>query len=291
MLILEHAIRADWKLVAPAKATEKSRDVYRFQVVAPAGKTVSFDVAEDQTRIDHVALETRKNLQPYYAVAAGILVKPLLKTGKDELLSLKIAKGVLVPTYRVRESKAYIIQNNGDEDRTFTVDHVILKGYKRLDKDGDQVGPAVHRFQIKVAAHKTGLHEVIEQRENQDRQRDLRNVGDELLHEYQTSPVVGAKVKAALQKYAELRDAAAAAQKKLSEQKLDLKILSDDQARLRENLKIVPPTSEPYKDFLKKFVALEGEIEALQKQVRQQEAVWQKQERAVESYVNGLTAE
>ena len=38
----------DWKLIEPKKPLETTRDHYRFQVVVPAGKTVTFDVVEEQ---------------------------------------------------------------------------------------------------------------------------------------------------------------------------------------------------------------------------------------------------
>ena len=94
----------------------------------------TFEVVEDQKRLDVVGLTGAKDAPPFYAVASGVEVKPLVKVSDDELLSLKIVKGVLTPSHRTRESKTYFVQNNSDEDRTFTVDHVVRKGYKRIDQ-------------------------------------------------------------------------------------------------------------------------------------------------------------
>ncbi len=291
-VILEHPIRSDWQLVSPAKPKERSRDVYRFQVTVPAGKTGAFDVVEDQKRIDVVSLTTNKDVPPFYAVAAGVEVKPLVKVEADELLSLKIVKGVLVPTQRTRESKTYFIQNTSDEDRTFTVDHIVRKGYKRLGPDGEQTGPAVYRFELKVPAHKTGLKEVTEERVHQDRKESLKQATlEELRRDYLTSPAVNASVKEALKKYLDLNGQRIETTRKLDEQKGQLKILTEDQARLRENLKIIPPTSDEYKSFLQKFVAREAEIDAHQKQVRQLEAALLQQQREFDSYLTALTVE
>jgi hypothetical protein len=290
-VILEHPIRGHWKLVAPAKATEKSRDVYRFQVTAPAGKTVTFDVAEDQARLDQLALTGGGDRAPFYAVAAGVEVKPLVKTSEPELTSLKIVKGVVLPVHRSRESKTYFVQNNSAEDRTFTVDHVVRDEYKRLAKDGDQVGPAVYRFKLTVAAKKTGLQEVLEERTHRSPGHGLHNVPDEEMRRFVASAAVGAKVKAALKQFMEMRAEAAETGRQLVEQKGQLKVLTEDQARLRENLKIVPQTSEPYKNFLQKFVAQEAEIDGHQKQIRQLEVALSKQQRGLESFVSALTVE
>src|SRR5262249_20984488 len=55
-LIIEHPILQDWKLLSPAKATEQSRDFYRFELKVPAGKTVTQEVVEETSRRNVMAL-------------------------------------------------------------------------------------------------------------------------------------------------------------------------------------------------------------------------------------------
>ena len=55
-LIIEHPIRDDWKLVTPEKASEISRDVYRFDLKVAAGKTAKQDVVEERSRTNVAAL-------------------------------------------------------------------------------------------------------------------------------------------------------------------------------------------------------------------------------------------
>src|SRR5262249_47316821 len=60
-MIVEHPVRNDWKLIEPARATEQSRDVYRFEVKVPAGKTVEHVVVEEQMRQTRLALSTAED--------------------------------------------------------------------------------------------------------------------------------------------------------------------------------------------------------------------------------------
>src|SRR5262249_34470563 len=69
-LVIEHPIRRDWELVAPARPAERSRDVYRFRVPVAAGQSARFEVAEEQARVDERELQNGK--EPYYAVAEGV---------------------------------------------------------------------------------------------------------------------------------------------------------------------------------------------------------------------------
>ena len=50
MLLIEHPIRPNWKLLDTEKPMESSRDMYRFLVAVPAGKTASLKVVEQQNQ-------------------------------------------------------------------------------------------------------------------------------------------------------------------------------------------------------------------------------------------------
>src|SRR5262249_30084837 len=160
------------------------------------------DVAEEQPRVDPLAA----NGSPCYA--AGVEIKPVVKLSDVELLNLKIVKGMLVPTLRYRETKTYFVQNSGDEARALTVDHVVRKEYKRLDKGGDQVGPAVFRFKLEVPVHKTAQQEVVEERTYQESNHPLQYASEETLRNSLASTAASDKVKAALKQFQELRAAA-----------------------------------------------------------------------------------
>jgi hypothetical protein len=73
------------------------------------------------------------------------------------------------------------------------------------------------------------------------------------------------------------------------EKQLDLQ--GKDQARLRENIRIIPMDSAHYKTFLEKFVGQETRIETLQKQVQELQAALQTREHDYEVFVTTLKAE
>ena len=51
VLLIEHPYRADWRLIAPEKPIERSRDVYRFEVQVKAGAATRQEVVEEQVRM------------------------------------------------------------------------------------------------------------------------------------------------------------------------------------------------------------------------------------------------
>jgi len=289
-VIIEHPIRSDWKLIEPEKPLEKTRDHYRFSTVVAAGKTVTYDVVEEQARLDNFAL-TGGN-PPFYGIGLGIEVKQALKRHEEKLVGLKIQKGIVVPTLQIRESKAYYVQNLSDQDRDFTVDHVIRPDWAHLAEMGKkEPGPGVFRFVLKVAKGKTGSQEVDEEKIYTDKGKGLKDIPDVKIREYINNPATGAAVKTGLTSTLELKTKAADTAKQLAEAEKHLDALAKDQARLRENLKIIPMTSEHYKKFLEKFVDQEARIDTFQNQIQNFQAALQTQERAYEAFVATLNVE
>ncbi len=291
-MIIEHPISSGWSLVEP-KPAEKARDVYRFQVAVPAGKTAEFQVVEEQARLDNFALTKAKDVTPHYAVGLGIEVKEVTKVAKDKLTGLRIQKGVLHPTYKMRESKTYLVQNLSSQDREFVVDHVVRPEWVLLGAADEVVkrGPEVFRFTIDAAKGKTASKEIVEELTIKDRVLSLKDLSENMLKEFLTSPVVSAEVKAGLAKWHGLSEKLAESQKQLAEVEKQLKTLSDDQSRLRSNLQIIPQTAEPYKKFLQKFVDQESEIEGFQRQIRQLQSAVQTQQRELTMFIAALNAE
>jgi hypothetical protein len=290
-VIIEHPIRSDWKLLDPQKP-EKSRDVYRFEVMVPANTSKDFTVLEEQARVDSFTLLIDKTAPPHYAVGLGIEVKETVYTFPEKLMGLKIQKGILYPTYKQRESKTYLVQNLSEQNRGFVVDHVIRADWALLEKEEiSKRGPEVYRFKIDVAAGKSAKHELIEERVVKDRNLAFKDLGDTKIKEFVNNAVVSNDVKNALVKGQALFTKLTESKQKLADQKAQLKMLTDDQERLRKNLETIPQSSEPYKKFLQKFVDMETQIEDVQKQVRQLDALAQNQQKEYDAFIAAMTAE
>jgi hypothetical protein len=55
-LLIEHPYRPEFKLLSPEKFSERARDVYRFEMEVPAGKTAKLDVVEEQELANRIQL-------------------------------------------------------------------------------------------------------------------------------------------------------------------------------------------------------------------------------------------
>lgn len=291
IVLLEHPIRTDWNLVEPKKPLEKTRSHYRFHVKVPAGKTVTQDIIEEQARLDQFAL-THRGGQPLYALGMGIEVKPVLHRSEDKLIGLKIKKGQVTAKHRQKESKTYFVQNLSDQDCTFTVDHIVRPDWVRLvDKGQEQKGPAVFRFELKVAQGKTGTQDIEEERTFEQKPVYLKEVTPQQIKLWLNTAVPSDAVKAGFTKYLTLSDQVKETREKLDQTNSELTRLEKDQSRLRENLKIIPQSQDAYKKFLDKFVAQETRIEELQQRIRDTQATLEAQTRTLDLFVATLNAE
>jgi hypothetical protein len=86
VLLIEQPVRADWKLVAPEKPAEQSRDVYRFEVKVPAGRFQRHEVTEDHESIRMTALLNKEDKEIAVLLAEGPVspeIRDALQKAKD----------------------------------------------------------------------------------------------------------------------------------------------------------------------------------------------------------------
>src|SRR5262249_61990375 len=88
-------------------------------------------------------------------------------------------------------------------------------------------------------------------------QVQLTNLDENTIRHFINQPVTSPKVKDALEQTMKFRWEVAKTQRDVAEQQRQLKVITDDQARLRANLREMPQTAAAYKRYLEKFDAQE----------------------------------
>src|SRR5260370_2533151 len=153
-----------------------------------------------------------------------------------------------------------------------------------------EVAADVYRFEVKVPAGKTETQVVTEERIiNQGFQ--VSNSDDNQIRIFMNSPVTSDKVKKGLKSALELRWAVAKSQRDIAEVQQQLKTITDDQIRLRANLKEMPSTAAAYKRYLEKFDAQETQIEQYQADIKKLQGVEVNHSKRLEDYLVNFSAE
>ncbi len=227
-----------------------------------------------------------------YAVDLGTEVNPVASSDNGRFTMIKAVKGIIETTTKLKETRTYTIKNRNDAERLVMIEHPVRNEFKLIE---DKVKPTevasdVYRFEVKVPAGKTETQVVTEERVlNQGFQ--VLNSGDDQIRIFLNSPVASEKVKTGLKNAMELRHAMAKTQRDIGEQQQQLKIITDDQVRLRANLKEMPPTAAAYKRYLEKFDAQETQIEQYQAEVKKLQGLEFKQKKEFEDYLANFSAE
>jgi hypothetical protein len=226
-----------------------------------------------------------------YAIDLGTEVEPVAKRDPDRLTKVKLNKGILYRTDKVRESKTYNLKNRSEKERTVLIEHPYRPDFHLVSKDKPaERARDVYRFEVKLAAGQSTTREVVEEHDVTSGVA-LTNSDDQALRFFLSQPAVSEAVKQALGRAVELKAKLAATQRDIQQQERQLKVIVDDQGRLRANLKEMPPTAEAYKRYLKKFDEQETQIEDFQHKIKQLQDTEHQQRQAFEEYLAKLDVE
>jgi hypothetical protein len=226
-----------------------------------------------------------------YAVDLGTEVNPVPSTDDGRITKVKAVKGVIWTETKVRETKTYTVVNRNDQERVVLVEHPVRNEFKL----GDTAKPAetasdVYRFEVKVAAGKTETLTVTEERVlSENVQISDRN--DDQIRFFLNQTASSQKVKDGLKKALELKWEFEKTRREIGELERQLKTITDDQARLRANLKEMPATAAAYKRYLEKFDQQETQIEEDQTSIKKLQAVEHDQKKKFDDFLADFSAE
>jgi hypothetical protein len=225
-----------------------------------------------------------------YAIDLGTEVKVEDKNTQN-LTAVKIVKGVVHATTKVRRSRTYLIKNRSEHERVILLEHPVHDDWKLVSPaKPSERSREFYRFQVSVPAGKVDKQEVVEEQPRVD-QVALLGSDEPTPRFFLKSSISSPKVKEGIEKAIGLRTQLADTQGELSRLTAELKSLTDDQARLRANLREVPATSAAHKRYLEKFDTQETEIEKLQTQIKHMQATEAQQKKALEGYLANLNVE
>src|SRR5262249_35242142 len=116
----------------------------------------------------------------------------------------------------------------------------------------------------------------------------ISNPNDVTMRFFLNNTISSPEVKQALEKALTFKAELVKVLQELGNVNTQLKVITDDQARLRANLREMPQTATAYKRYLEKFDKQETEIEELQKQQKALQTSELKARQALDGYLTNL---
>jgi len=226
-----------------------------------------------------------------YAIDLGTEVEPVVHNPQDRITKIKVNKGIVHATHLVRQEKTYNVKNRSEHDRMLLIEHPYRAEFKLVTPEKfSERARDVYRFEVPVAAGKNAKLDVTEERDIVQTV-SLSNSDDQTMRFFISQNVTSEKVKTAINQAIALKAKLSSTQQEIQHKERRQKDIRDDQARLRANLKEVPPTSEAYKRYVKKFDDQETELEQLQADIKKLQDTEFAQRKSFESYLGSLDVE
>jgi len=122
MIVLEHPIRADWKLNAETKPAEQSATAYRFRIEVPSKETKTFNVEEARPIVTQYSI-TNLNPEQIQAFNTDRELTPEIEDALRRILSQKDA---------IAKLDADVKSKQADVDHIFQDQHRLRENMKAL---------------------------------------------------------------------------------------------------------------------------------------------------------------
>lgn len=233
------------------------------------------------------------NLSPgtQQLLSYAIDLKLTVDSSRDDsrrIESARISRGNLEITRKNLQSRAYLVKNASDRERTLIIEHPRRKNLKLVEPAKPlEETEDLYRFRLAAAAEKTTSFTVREEETTRQTLAVLPLDVRELLG-YSENGEIPRKVRDGLAEAARRKNLLVQAERELKDQERQRQTLRGEQEHTRKNMEAVAAASPAYNRFEKKLLELESEIEGLQKEIARQGELVERRKKELADYVGSL---
>lgn len=226
-----------------------------------------------------------------YAVDLAAEVKTERKGEPERITTLKIVHGSLWVTRRYEETTKYIVRNKRDQARRYLVEHPVRAAWELVEpkKDVEKTRDA-YRYRTEIAAGKTETVSFLERRDV-SQTVGLSNLGTGQIEFYLSQPQISSALKQSLKKLAGMQAALQEVRVRREARERRVREITDEQNRIRENMKAVTRNSESYSMWEGKLVQQEKELDQLRIEIEQMRVDEQKRQSEINGFLADLNVE
>ena len=224
-----------------------------------------------------------------YGIDQEVLVHTSNNAQQNQLLTGKIVKGVLELTYKQTLTQDYTAEDKAETPKTLLIEAPRHSDWKLVEPAKPlETTDALYRFEGKLTPHQPSKLTVKE--EHTDLQKmEILPMDPGTIAVYLRSGEIPQDVKDALSKAAQLKGALTDAQRQTQAKQALINQISQEQTRIRENMKAVSPSSDYYKRLITELDQQETQIQDLHKQVEDLKKQQDQKQKDLEDYLSNLT--
>jgi hypothetical protein len=238
-------------------------------------------------RIDNVPPGQERLLS--YGVDLELSVDNTKNSQTASVVTAKINKGALLLDRKSVSSQDYQVDNKGTRDKVILIEHPIRQGWKLAETlKPVETTPTLYRFQGNAIAGKVTVLTVKEEIVREETISMLpADIGQ--LVTYSRTGEIPQPVRDAIAKAIQMKQGVIDVETQVADRTDQISAITQEQDRIRENMKTVDQKSQYYERLLAKLNEQESSIEKLQKERDDLLVKRDAQRKALEDYLDGLT--
>jgi hypothetical protein len=222
-----------------------------------------------------------------YAADLGILVDAKQKADNQRVTRVIIAHGTMTQSTQERQENTYTVRNRDASPRALVIEHPARPGWKLMDDEKPaESSVSFHRFRLTVEPRKTTTFVVKEYRPILNSYQ-LSNVTDSEIKFFLEQKMINPEVEKALRRIVAQRNDIAVIEAVITGRRSQVSSISDDQQRVRENLKALKGSTEE-KALVERYVRQLTEQEDRVQSLRREIAEMQQKRDAAQSALNEM---
>ena len=205
-----------------------------------------------------------------YAADLGLAVDAKEKDENQRVTRIVISHGAMIQTREDRQERTYTIRNRDTSPRTVVIEHPARAGWKlATGTTPDETSASFHRFRLTVEPKKTSTLTVAESHPVSTRW-ELTNITSNEMTYFVDGKMITPEVEQALRHVVAQKGEVASLDAEINSRKTQVSSISDDQQRLRENLKALKGSAEEkalVERYARELNTQEDRVQSLQKEI------------------------
>jgi len=223
-----------------------------------------------------------------YALDLDTEVAPQSKSHPEQITSVRIVHGTLIVDRKYARSQEYTVKNSGKKAKKVLIEYALDPNWT-LVSPKEPVEKTRDRYRFAVDA-KPGepTRLVVNEERTEPQTIALTNIDDNTIAFYLRLDKASDKVKAALASVIKQKQAIQDLAQKRGQLEQQIRSISEDQPRIREDMGKLDHATDLYKRYVKKLSDQEDELEKLRPQVKDLQERETQLRKALDEFLLGL---
>ena len=229
-----------------------------------------------------------------YAADLGLLVDAKQKEERQQVTRVAIRRGITTHSSEERQERIYTVRNRDTSPRTVIIEHPVREGWKLADGiEPLESTASCRRFRLAVEPGKTaslaikGYHPLFTRYE-------LTNLDDDQISFFLSQKMINSEVEEALRKVLSQKNEVAGLDAEINSRKGQIKSISEDQQRVRENMKALKGSAEE-KALVERYAhqlnQQEDQMESLRRQISELQHKRGQSQKTLDEMLQGVALE